>query len=134
MVYVENTFVASAGDRVRSDVSSKVNFGSPVNGDAIIDDSFSGQNSFFSGIGYPLVPLELNPVNIDDVKAYIYKFNRPLTMAEINAITSETSKPISIGRYDDPLAVIPTYIKTLNIESVMRKNTTFELLSNKLLP
>ena len=134
VVYVENTFVASAGDRVRSDVSSKVNFGSPVNGDAIIDDSFSGQNSFFSGIGYPLVPLELNPVNIDDVKAYIYKFNRPLTMAEINAITSETSKPISIGRYDDPLAVIPTYIKTLNIESVMRKNTTFELLSNKLLP
>jgi hypothetical protein len=80
------------------------------------------------------VPLELNPVNIDDVKAYIYKFNRPLTMAEINAITSETSKPISIGRYDDSLAVIPTYIKTLNIESVMRKNTTFELLSNKLLP
>jgi hypothetical protein len=134
VVYVEKTFIASAGDRVKSDVSSKVNFGNPVNGDAVIFDSFSGQNSFFSGIGYPLVPLELNPVNIDDVKAYIYKFNRPLTMAEINAITSETSKPINIGRYDDSLAVIPTYIKTLNIESVMRKNTTFELLSNKLLP
>ena len=77
---------------------------------------------------------DLDPVNIDDVQAYLYKFNRPLTMAEINAITSETSKPILLGRRDDALAVVPTYIKTINIESVMRKGAQFELRSNKLLP
>jgi hypothetical protein len=135
-VYVQKTFIANAGEIVRSDIYSKIDYVNPVSGNVYLvqNTNPSLEYSFFSGIGYPLVPLELNPVNIDDVKAYIYKFNRPLTMAEINAITSETSKPINIGRYDDPLAVIPTYIKTLNIESVMRKNTTFELLSNKLLP
>jgi hypothetical protein len=68
------------------------------------------------------------------VQAYVYKFKRPLSMAEINAITSETSKPILLGRKDDSLAVAPTYIKNLQIESVMRKGAQFELRSNKLLP
>jgi hypothetical protein len=90
--------------------------------------------SYFSVLGEPFTPQTLEPVNIDDVQAYLYKFNRPLTMAEINAITSETSKPILLGRRDDALAVVPTYIKTINIESVMRKGAQFELRSNKLLP
>jgi hypothetical protein len=90
--------------------------------------------SYFSVLGQPFTPQTLDPVNIDDVQAYLYKFNRPLTMAEINAITSETSKPILLGRKDDALAVAPTYIKTINIESVMRKGAQFELRSNKLLP
>jgi len=55
-------------------------------------------------------------------------------MAEINAITSETSQPIQLGRKDDSIAVIDTYIKNIQIESVMRKNAQFELRSNKLLP
>jgi hypothetical protein len=90
--------------------------------------------SYFSVIGEPFTPQTLEPVDINDVQAYLYKFNRPLTMAEINAITSETSKPILLGRQDDILAVSPTYIKAINIESVMRKNAQFELRSNKLLP
>jgi hypothetical protein len=90
--------------------------------------------SFFSVIGEPFTPQTLDPVNIDDVQAYLYKFKRPLTMAEINAITSETSKPIQLGRRDDSLAVIDTYIKNIQIESVMRKAAQFELRSNKLLP
>lgn len=99
-------------------------------------DTINGtfRQSYFTGIGEPFAPPTLDPVNIDDVQAYLYKFNRPLTMAEINAITSETSKPILLGRRDDALAVVPTYIKTINIESVMRKGAQFELRSNKLLP
>jgi hypothetical protein len=88
----------------------------------------------FSGSGISLAPTTLEPVDINEVQAYLYKFNRPLTMAEINAITSETSKPILLGRKDDVLAVSPTYIKAINIESVMRKSAQFELRSNKLLP
>jgi len=90
--------------------------------------------SYFSVQGIPFADQTLEPVNIDDVQAYLYKFKRPLSMAEINAITSETSKPILLGRKDDALAVVPTYIKTINIESVMRKSAQFELRSNKLLP
>jgi hypothetical protein len=136
---VTATMLCNVGDLIRTDVSVKIVDPGPLASQCVLyewTDLITGvvYKTQFSGSGQPLSPLELQPVNIDDVKAYIYKFNRPLTMAEINAITSETSKPISIGRYDDPLAVIPTYIKTLNIESVMRKNTTFELLSNKLLP
>jgi hypothetical protein len=99
-------------------------------------DTINGtfRQSYFTGIGQPFAPTTLDPVNIDDVQAYLYKFNRPLSMAEINAITSETSKPILLGRRDDALAVVPTYIKTINIESVMRKGAQFELRSNKLLP
>ncbi len=100
------------------------------------NDTINGtfRQSYFSGIGQPFTPTTLDPVNIDEVQAYLYKFNRPLSMAEINAITSETSKPILLGRRDDALAVAPTYIKTINIESVMRKSAKFELRSNKLLP
>jgi hypothetical protein len=93
------------------------------------------KQSYFSGFGQPFgLPNELQPVDINDVQAYLYKFKRPLTMAEINAITSETSKPIQLGRRDDSLAVIDTYIKNIQIESVMRKAAQFELRSNKLLP
>jgi hypothetical protein len=88
----------------------------------------------FSGSGIPLLPSELQPVDINDVQSYLYKFDRPLSMAEINAITSETSKPILLGRKDDALAVSPTYIKAISIDSVMRKTAKFELRSNKLLP
>ena len=92
------------------------------------------KTTYFTGSGIPFNESTLQPVNIDDVQSYLYKFNRPLSMAEINAITNETSKPILLGRKDDSLAVIPTYIKTINIASVMRKNADFELKSNKLLP
>ena len=98
------------------------------------DNNGTTFNSYFQGFGQPLVPLELEAVDINDVKAYTYKFDRPLSMQEINAITSEPSKPILLGRKDDPVATIPTYIQNINIQSVMRKNTQFELRSNKLLP
>ena len=91
------------------------------------------KTTYFTGSGVPFDESELQPIDIDSVQAYLYKFNRPLTMAEINAITSETSKPILLGREADLLSVIPTYIKTISIQSVMRKNAGFELKSNKLL-
>jgi hypothetical protein len=90
--------------------------------------------TIFTGQGFNFQSPDLQPVDINDVQAYLYKFKRPLSMAEINAITTETSKPILLGRKDDALAVQPTYIKNIQIESVMRKNAQFELRSNKLLP
>lgn len=136
LVTVTTTFVCNQGDKISANFYAQVQNGTniPIN----IAASFAGQNSFLDITAVPLnannPDQDLDPVNIDDVQAYLYKFNRPLSMAEINAITSETSKPILLGRRDDALAVVPTYIKTINIESVMRKGAQFELRSNKLLP
>jgi hypothetical protein len=89
--------------------------------------------SFVTVEGVPFQSPDLEPVDIDDVRAYLYKFNRPLTMAEISSITSNTSNPITFGRRNDPLSVIPGYIKSLNIASVLRKNAEITLKSNILL-
>jgi len=136
LVTVTTTYVCNQGDKISANFYAQTQNG--VNVPIRIVDTFGGQNSYMSLTAVPLNqnnPTEdLQPVNIDDVQAYLYKFKRPLTMAEINAITSETSKPILLGRQDDSLAVIPTYIKNIQIESVMRKAAQFELRSNKLLP
>lgn len=129
--YVSATFTCNVGDKLVIDFYAQAlgqpNVNLPI---ALI----GGNNVQFTVLFQPFLPTTLTPVNIDDVQAYLYKFKRPLSMAEINAITSETSKPIMLGRKDDVLAVSPTYIKTIQIESVMRKNAQFELRSNKLLP
>jgi len=132
-------FVCNAGDKIKADAAGQLTAAGPPAQQCILSqwtDIPSGTTfrTTFSGNGIPLLPSELQPVDINDVQTYLYKFNRPLTMAEINAITSETSKPILLGRKDDVLAVSPTYIKAINIESVMRKGAQFELRSNKLLP
>jgi len=136
LVTVTTTFVCNQGDKISANFYAQVQNG--INIPIRITNTFGGQNSFLDITAVPLnannPDQDLDPVNIDDVQAYLYKFKRPLTMAEINAITSETSKPIQLGRRDDSLAVIDTYIKNIQIESVMRKAAQFELRSNKLLP
>jgi hypothetical protein len=124
------TFYCNQGDRIYTDVTGASTVGPQV---MRILSGFAN-STLFSGSGANFQEPELQPVDINDVQAYLYKFQRPLTMAEINAITSETSKPILLGRQDDSLAVIETYIKNIQIESVMRKSAQFELRSNKLLP
>jgi len=136
-------FICEAGDLIAVDIGISATATAPLPdviqrflrfGSGFQNGGPASAFSFFSVIGEPFTPQTLDPVNIDDVQAYLYKFKRPLTMAEINAITSETSKPIQLGRRDDSLAVIDTYIKNIQIESVMRKAAQFELRSNKLLP
>jgi hypothetical protein len=136
-------FICEAGDLIAVDIGISATATAPLPnviqrflrfGSGFQNTTLPSAFSFFSVIGEPFTPQTLDPVNIDDVQAYLYKFKRPLSMAEINAITSETSKPIQLGRRDDSIAVIDTYIKNIQIESVMRKNAQFELRSNKLLP
>jgi hypothetical protein len=124
------TFYCNQGDRIYTDVTGASTVGPQV---MRILSGFAN-TTLFSGSGANFQEPELQPVDINDVQAYLYKFKRPLSMAEINAITSETSKPIQLGRKDDSIAVIDTYIKNIQIESVMRKTAQFELRSNKLLP
>jgi hypothetical protein len=127
---VTATFYCNQGERIYTDVTGSSTVGPKV---VRILSGFAN-STLFSGSGANFQEPDLQPVDINDVQAYLYKFQRPLTMAEINAITSETSKPIKLGRKDDSIAVIDTYIKNIQIESVMRKSAQFELRSNKLLP
>jgi hypothetical protein len=131
-------FVCNVGDKIRVNAEVKRATGSSFfNIQRFLDSATINsiaRQSYFTGIGVPFAPTTLEPVDINDVQAYLYKFKRPLSMAEINAITSETSNPILLGRKEDSLAVTPTYIKNIQIESVMRKGAQFELRSNKLLP
>jgi hypothetical protein len=130
LVSVNVTLYCNQGERIYTDVTGASTVGNMF---MRILSGFSNATSF-SGFGQNFQSPNLQPVDINDVQAYLYKFKRPLSMAEINAITSETSKPILLGRKDDALAVQPTYIKNIQIESVMRKGAQFELRSNKLLP
>ena len=130
LVTAAATFYCNEGERIYTDVTGSSTVGAQV---MRILSGFANA-TIFTGQGFNFQSPDLQPVNINEVQAYLYKFKRPLSMAEINAITSETSKPILLGRKDDALAVSPTFIKNIQIESVMRKGAQFELRSNKLLP
>jgi hypothetical protein len=130
LVTATATFYCNQGERIYTDITGASTVGPMY---MRILSGFSNA-TIFTGQGFNFQSPDLQPVDINDVQAYLYKFKRPLSMAEINAITTETSKPILLGRKDDALAVQPTYIKNIQIESVMRKNAQFELRSNKLLP
>jgi hypothetical protein len=133
---VTASFVCNAGDLIRCNVYVSLNDPGPDLQQKILPTVVISGVTFqsnFGGDGENLLTPDLEPVNIDDVRAYLYKFNRPLTMAEISSITANTSNPITFGRRNDPLSVIPGYIKSLNIASVLRKNAEITLKSNILL-
>lgn len=133
---VAATFVANAGDYIRVNYYVKFNSSGPDGTERILPSyTLDGVTSYteFNGSGQNLLDPELEPVNIDDVRAYLYKFNRPLTMAEISSIIGNTSNPIQFGRKNDPLSVIEGFIKTVQVGSILRKNAEFTLKSNQLL-
>jgi hypothetical protein len=75
----------------------------------------------------------LQPVDPNSILRLIYNFERPLTMTEIEAILDNTSRPISFGRWDDPLRTIEGYIKKVDVKSIIEQEASFELKSNKIL-
>jgi hypothetical protein len=126
------SIVCNAGDLIRSDVEGRFTGAGPA-GILELTNTYFSNDAFILGSGVPLNPLELEAVNIDDVRAYLYNFERPLTMGEIQAVLDNTSKPIAFGRHDDPLRVIEGFIKKVNIASIIRQKAAIELKSNRLL-
>jgi len=125
------TFIANQGDRVVADMGVIVS-----NGDTVpirIISSFMDETTFFEGSGLPLAPEELEAVNTEDFRTFLYEFERPLSMNEITSIINQTSSPIELGRTEDSLAVIDGYIKTMEVQSVIRQNAKFVLKSNEIL-
>ena len=132
------SFICNQGDLIRIDARTSYQSGigpyPPLQ--VFLDTANIGgidYTSYFNVSGVPLLPEELEAVNIDDVRAYLYKFDRPLRMEEIEDILDNTSKPIKFGRTDDPLRVIEGYIKNVNVKSIIKQDASIELKSNKIL-
>ena len=137
IVTVNASFVANQGDIIRGDVWCRAvtaNFGPQRIGNTI--PSINQFTKLFC-TAEPIAPNnpdeELNPVNIDDVRAYIYSFERPLRMEEIENILDNTSRPIKFGQFDDPLRVIEGYINKVDIKSIIKQDASIQLKSNKIL-
>jgi hypothetical protein len=125
------TFVCVAGDIIRTDV-----FGISTIGDTLtipLRYEFSSKRTFFQGGGRPFGRSELVPVDPNEINRLVYKFDRPLTMTEIEEILANTSRPIAFGRWDDPLRTIEGYIKKVEVKSLIEQEASFELKSNKIL-
>lgn len=132
------TFSCNQGDLIRVDILCKTqNVGTFTSYlQAIIPSVTVGVDTDYTefiGSGVPYADTELQPVDPNDVLNVLYRFKRPLTMEEIESILSNTSAPIGLGNKPEILANIDTYIKQLQIESIIRQTATFELRSKHLL-
>jgi hypothetical protein len=130
----------NAGDKIKINVSTKIGTAGPPVNQAIQNQGIQDGILYTTQLiinGIPLLsnnpPSELEPVNIEDVRAYLYNFERPLTMTEIEQILDNTSRPIKFGQFDDPFRVIEGYINKVDIKSIIKQDASITLKSNKIL-
>jgi hypothetical protein len=123
--------VCNEGDQVTANVWARVDDGFPAV-TATIENTYDIYTTQFDAIGTPF-PDSLQPVDPNSIKRFIYSFDRPLRMEEIEAILDNTSRPIKFGNYDDPLRVIEGYINKVDIKSIIKQDASIQLKSNKIL-
>ena len=137
-INVTATFPCNEGDMIRVDMLEYYTDSSlyATTFQEIITYAVDGSTNLYSeffGSGVPFGQTDLQPVDPNLIRNVLYKFERPLSMVEINNILNATSSPISIGKRDDPLSTIPAHIKSINIDSVIKQSAKFDLRSNKIL-
>jgi hypothetical protein len=118
--------VFNQGDIIRTDLTA---FTSTDEG---ITLNLFMNNTIFYGSGTPFEN-EFQVVDPNASKKILYRFDRPLTMNEIELIIDNTSRPITFGRYDDPYRVVKGYISKVDVKSIIEQEASFELKSNKIL-
>jgi hypothetical protein len=140
ITFLAQSILMNQGDLIRINVSCELNTAGPPLNQALIDQALEGSILYTTSLQIDAVPFqsnnpdeELQAVNIDDVRAYIYSFERPLRMEEIEDILDNTSRPIKFGNYDDPLRVIEGYINKVDIKSIIKQDASIQLKSNKIL-
>ena len=123
--------VCNEGDQVTANVFARVDDGFPAV-TATIENTSTIYTTQFDAIGEPF-PDVLQPVDPNSIKRFIYSFDRPLRMEEIEDILDNTSRPIKFGQFDDPLRVIEGYINKIDIKSIIKQDASIQLKSNKIL-
>lgn len=126
------TFVCVAGDIIRTDIIGNSTIGDTLT-IPLIWQNVQEFRTYFEGEGLPFGRSELVPVDPNDIRRLLYKFDRPLRMEEIEAILDNTSRPIKFGQFDDPLRVIEGYINKVDIKSIIKQDASITLKSNKIL-
>ena len=125
--------VCIAGDIIKVDWCG-ITLDESINYNArITKENLRGYKTFFEGSGRPFGRSELVPVDPNEIRRLVYKFERPLTMTEIENILDNTSRPIAFGRWDDPIRTIEGYIKKVDVKSIIEQEASFELKSNRIL-
>jgi len=140
VLFLAENILMNQGDLIRINASAKFGTaGAPAN-QALINFINEDDIVYNTSLQINAVPFqsnnpdeELQAVNIDDVRAYTYSFDRPLRMEEIENILDNTSRPIKFGNYDDPLRVIEGYINKVDIKSIIKQDASIQLKSNKIL-
>jgi|LakMenEpi03Aug12_release.lakeMendotaPanAssembly.Ray.scaffolds.fasta_scaffold79375_2 hypothetical protein len=135
---VNKTFVASQGDKISIDFIAKAVSGAT---NTIVNiDNFNAQTqnpqlqlSMLTISGEPLQPTVLQPYDPNDYKKFVYKFTRKLTMDEITTVINNPSLPIFLNYRDDNYSTIKTYIKNIDIKSIVTQSADVQLKSNKVL-
>jgi hypothetical protein len=123
--------VCNEGDRVTVNAWGRVDDGFPASA-VTIENTYEEFTTQFDAIGEPF-PNVLQPVDPNSIQRFVYSFDRPLRMEEIESIINNTSKPIKFGQYDDPLRVIEGYINKIDIKSIVKQDASIQLKSNKIL-
>jgi hypothetical protein len=87
--------------------------------------------SVFRGFGQNLYPEDIIPVDPCDFRGYLYDFEYPLTMADIQSIVQRPSAPVRFSRTGVLNAGIEGTINQLNINSVIKQQGQFTIRSNE---
>jgi hypothetical protein len=126
---VTAVIVCEQGDKIVADMQAITQNGTSVS--IAIANGFGGQDTNFGISGVPFEPGELKEYNPCDFRGYLYDFEYPLTMADIQAIVQRPSAPVKFSRTGTINAGIEGTINQLNINSVIKQQGQFTIRSNE---
>lgn len=86
--------------------------------------------SYFSIIGAPFEPSELQPYDPCNYKNYLYDFESPLSMTSIQSMLDNPSAPVKFSRTTTSLNGINGICNQVNIDSITKQKAKFTLRSN----
>lgn len=136
LLQVTGEFVCEAGDLIRADASVALLSAGPPVTQTILDQDTIGGGLFvsqFGGSGQAFEPSELQPYDPCDFKKYLYDFEQPLTMEQIEDILTLPSGRVRMSREESLLNGITGTINNLTVNSVIRQKGQFTLRSNQAL-
>jgi hypothetical protein len=133
VVDVNASFICNEGDLIRVNSYGVTTAGASET--VIIANSqvISGntRTTVFRGFGQNLYPEDIIPVDPCDFRGYLYDFEYPLTMADIQSIVQRPSAPVKFSRTGTINAGIEGTINQLNINSVIKQQGQFTIRSNE---
>lgn len=134
LLQVTAQLVCDAGDLIRADASvALLSAGSPLTQEILNSGVIASITYFtqFGGSGVPFEPGELKEYDPCDFRGYLYDFEYPLTMSDIQAIVQRPSAPVKFSRTGVLNAGIEGTINQLNINSVIKQQGQFTIRSNE---